>query len=244
MLQVRLFDKYIATIIVFFSIVLTTSYFVVHRFFSNKLNNKMQSLQQEQQISIEQLNNKLNKTNKQLNLTKEENKYLQSINQSLEKQLKDLQLLKQDTEYEIMQLKNHTLNLTQDHGTEKNNLLQKINLLNKNNTELQELIKELKLQIKSHKDNTYNLFQAGKLEVELSNVEQQLSEQYENMLHKKSTLNYLKDKCGTLRTNHNFCKEYDASLDNIGFLEQQIMLLTAKRDDLKQRINAYLASSK
>jgi len=60
MLQVRLFDKYIATIIVFFSIVLTTSYFVVHRFFSNKLNNKMQSLQQEQQISIEQLNNKLN----------------------------------------------------------------------------------------------------------------------------------------------------------------------------------------
>lgn len=244
MLQERLFNKYIATIILFFSIILIAGYFVVHRLFNNKLNNKIQSFQQEQQISTEQLNNKLIKTNKQLNLTKEENKYLQSINQSLEKQLKELQLIKQDTEYEIMQLKNHTLALTQDHGTEKNNLLQKINLLNKNNSDLQELIKELQLQIKNHKDNTYSLFQAGKLEVELSNVDKQLSEQYENMLHKKSTLNYLKDKCGSLRTNNNFCKEYDAALENISFLEQQIMLLTSKRDDLKQRINAYLASSK
>lgn len=243
MLQECLLDRRFFIIIILLSI-LIVGYFSIHRFFNSKLNHKLRSLQQEQQISIEQLNNKLAKTNKQLNLTKEENKHLQSVNQSLEKKIKDLQLAKQDTEYEIMQLKNHTLALTQEYGSEKNNLLQKINALNKNNSDSQELIKELQLQIKNHKDNTYSLFQAGKLEVELSNVEKKLSEQYENILQRKSNLNYLKDKCGTLRTNNSFCKEYDTTLDNIVFLEQQIALLTSKRDDLKQRINAYLVSSK
>ncbi|MGD0465827.1 MAG: hypothetical protein ABSA84_03960 [Gammaproteobacteria bacterium] len=216
----------------------------LQQFFNKKLNVKIAAVEQEQQVFMEQFNNKLLKVNKQLMAVKEENRNLQTINQVLEKKSKEFQFAQNDTEYKISALNDQKLQLEEAYDLEKKAFLHKITALNKNKTELEELIKELQLQIKNSKDNSYSLFQAGKLEVELSNVEQQLSEQYESISQKKSNLNNLKDKCGKLRTNSSYCKEHDTISLNVATLEQQIEHLKAKREDLKQRINFYLSSAK
>lgn len=246
MLQERLFIKHFSKqiILCISGVFIIASFIVMQHVFNKKINNKMELFEQEQQILIEQLNNKLLKSNKQLNVTKEENKNLHMINQSLEKKLKELQITKQDIEKEIVVLKEQNSVLIKSSDDEKNDFLQKINHLNKNKSDLEDLIKELQLQIKNHKDNTYSLFQAGKLEVELSSVEQQLSEQYDIINQKKNNLNYLKNKCGVLRTNSSFCQEYDNVVESVSVLEQHIILLKTKREDLKHRINSYLAASK
>jgi chromosome segregation ATPase len=222
-----------SVIILFSLIIIVISFIVIYQLFNNKFSNKIAYLEEEQQVLVEQLNNKLVKSNKYLTVIKEENKNLQLLNQALEQKIKELQLLKEDTEYKIIALNDKNIELEQSY----NNLI-------KDKSDLEALHKELQLQIKNHKDNTYSLFQAGKLEVELSSVEQQLSEQYDNIAKKKNNLSYLKNKCGTLRINSVFCKEYDITLENIVMLEQQTEHLKIKREDLKQRINAYLASAK
>lgn len=204
------------------------------KFFEKRLKNKLVAFEQEQQLVIEQLNNRLSKINKQLLLVKDENRNLQINNQLLEKKLKHSQTESSDNQFK----------LEQTYSLEKDNLLQQIANLNKEKSELNSVIKELQVQIKNQKDNTYSLFQAGKLEMELANIEQQLSEYYETIHQKKSNLNKLKEKCGVLRIHNNFCKEYDYVLAQIPPMEQQVELLKMQREDLKQRINSYLSSSR
>ena len=98
-------------------------------------------------------------------------------------------------------------------------------------------------QLKSSKTNSYGLFQAGKLEVELSSLDQKLAEHYDNLSTKKNDLVTLKEKCGVFRNNTKFCDEYDIVLNNIDTLEKQIEYMQEQRLDLKQRINIYLSSS-
>ena len=223
---------------------IAVSFIALQQFFNKKLSIKLAAVEQEKQLFTEQFNNKLLKVNKQLMAVKEENRNLQTNNLALEKKSKEFQFVQNDTEYKMAALNDQKLQLEQAYDVEKNALLQKITTLSKNKIELESLIKELQLQIKNSKDNTYSLFQAGKLEVELSSVEQQLAEQHDNISQKKSNLNNLKDKCGRLRTNSISCKEHDAVSLSISMLEQQIEHLKTKREELKQRINFYISSAK
>jgi hypothetical protein len=63
---------------------------------------------------------------------------------------------------------------------------------------INKIIAQLQQQIKNYKFNSYSLFQAGKLELELSNLDQKLIEYYDNITQKKSQIFSLKDKCGKL----------------------------------------------
>ena len=128
MLQERLFIKNFSKqiILCISGLFIIASFIVMQHVFNKKINNKMELFEQEQQILIEQLNNKLLKSNKQLNVTKEENRNLQMINQSLEKKLKELQITKQDIEKDIMLLKDKNSVLIKAYDDEKNNFLQKV----------------------------------------------------------------------------------------------------------------------
>ncbi len=216
---------------------------VLQQFFSKRLDFNAASSEQEQQLITDQFNNQLLKLNKQLSAFKDENRHLKNANQELEKKLEESRYVEHEIHSKIDKLSVQKSQLEKTYHFENNTLQQKITILNKENLELQALISELQQQIKNHKINSYGLFQAGKLEVELSNLDQQLVEQYDNVAQKKSGVSTLKDKCGKLRTNGKFCKEYDASVNSIIVLEKQLEHLHNKRDDLKQRINTYLSSS-
>lgn len=216
---------------------------LLDHFFVNKLNIKLASCEQEQELLTETFNNKLDKLNKQVAFLKEENRNIKIYNQDLESKLEELKYTQYNISQQLDQISKLKSDLEKNHVSEANSLQRKVSSLRKENSDLHALIKELQLQIQNYKVNSYGLFQAGKLEIELSNLEQQLNEQYENINQKKSSMIHLKDKCGTLRTNSRFCKEYDIALNSVELLEKQLEHLQGKREDLKSRINIYLSSS-
>ncbi len=243
-MQWKIFKNASKEIIIISIVIIVVSFIAFQQFFSKNLTMKTAIFQEEQQLLTEQFNKKLAKLTKNFNFVKEENRSLQELNHTLEKKLEELEYTKENINYQLTDFNNKIAGLEGTYNSEKNVLQQKIAMLKKDNVELQELIKELQQQIKNHKDNSYSLFQAGKLEVELSKIEQQILEQYDNILQKKNNLEKLKEKCGTLRMNTNFCKEYDAGMIHLTTLEKQMEHLQNKREDLKQRINTYLSSAK
>ncbi len=211
--------------------------------FVNKLDFKVSSCEKEKELLIEQFNHKLTKLNKQLVAIKDENLHIKSFNQELENQLEEFRNKEYNIVKKLDKIKAQKTQLENTYIVENNFLQNKLKTLNVENSTLQDLIKELQLQIKNYKINSYGLFQAGKLEVELSNLDQQLMEQYENIAQKKAGIEVLKNKCGKLRSNSKFCKEYDAVVNSIALLEKHLEHAQHKREDLKQRINVYLSSS-
>ena len=215
----------------------------LQQLFMKRINFKVASCEKEQELFTEQFNDKLSKLNKQLMIVKDENKHLKNVNQELEQKLEEFRYIEHDIRSKLDKIIEQKAHLEKTYHSENNSLQQQLKNSSKENAELHALISELQLQIKNYKVNSYGLFQAGKLEVELSNLDQQLVEQYENIAQKKNGISVLKDKCGKLRINSKFCKEYDTSLNNINLLEKQLEHLQNKREDLKQRINVYLSSS-
>lgn len=215
----------------------------LQQLFMKKINFKVAVCEQEQELFTEQFNSKLSKLNKQLTIAKDDNRNLKNANQELEQKLEEFQRKQHDTLHKLEKIKEQKLQLEKKYRSDNNSLQQQLKNLNKDYAELHALVKELQQQIKNYKMNSYGLFQAGKLEMELSNVEQQLVEQYENIAQKKNGIGLLQAKCGKLRMNSKFCKEYDAALSSTNLLEKQLEHLQNKREDLKQRINIYLSSS-
>lgn len=217
--------------------------FLLSNFFVNGLHFKIATCEQENESLTEQFANKSEKLNKQFVMIKDENRNIKIYNQDLQQKLEQFKYVEHDIRKKLDKIKEQKVQLEKTYSSENNSLQHQLKNLHKENIELHALIKELQLQIKNYKVNSYGLFQAGKLEVELSDLDQQLVEQYEHINQKKNNIGILKDKCGKLRINSKFCKEYDSSVNTITLLEKQLEHLQNKREDLKQRINVYLSSS-
>lgn len=217
--------------------------FVIQKFLVQSVDFKVAICETEQQAITEKINNKVTKLNKKYTIIKDENRSLKASTQELSRKVEDLKYIENDLNQQLKQLEAEKLNLEKTYVTENVNLKKKVETLNQENAELNRIITQLQQQIKNYKFNSYSLFQAGKLELELSNLDQKIIEYYDNINQKKNKMIGLKDKCGKLSTNTKFCDEYDFHADTIKVLQQQIDHLQEERDDLKQRINIYLSSS-
>jgi chromosome segregation ATPase len=209
----------------------------------NNTNHKLISYEQDQQLLQEEHRIKILSLNKQLTMAQNEAKHLMSTNLDLSEKLDQFKYVEHDIQEQLYKLKNQKAQLEKNYQKENELLHNKLAMANKKNSEHEKLLSELKQQVKNYKVNSYGLFQAGKLEVELAKLEQQIVEYYDNVTQKKSNITVLKDKCGKLRTNSKMCQEYDSSVETISILEKQLEHLQNKREDLKQRIHVYLSSS-
>lgn len=215
----------------------------MQKFLVKSVDVKVAICEREQQTLAEKINNKVIKINKQYTIVKDENRSLKAAVQDLSKNVENLKIIENDLNEQLRQLKAEKSNLEKNYTTEHLDLQKKVEGLTEENTELNRIITQLQQQIKNYKFNSYSLFQAGKLELELSNLDQKLIEYYDNINQKKNKMLSLKDKCGKLRTNIKFCEEYDFYADTIKVLQQQVEHIQEERDDLKQRINVYLSAS-
>lgn len=230
--------------IVLFSIVVLAGLWIgIQKFFVNTLDHKVAGYEQEQQFFSDECNSKLSKLNKKLALLNNENRSSKASEQELSGKLAEAKSETAGLKEQLNNLQNQKLESDNSHNIEINALKKKLNDLTTDNQSLTNLITQLQQQLKNSKTNSYGLFQAGKLEVELSSLDQKLAEHYDNLSTKKNDLVTLKEKCGVFRNNTKFCDEYDIVLNNIDTLEKQIEYMQEQRLDLKQRINIYLSSS-
>lgn len=98
----------------------------------------------------------------------------------------------------------------------------------------------LKAKAAAYKKSSYNLFQAGKLELELSELEQQITDKHEKYLLLKRTIGELKPKCGKVIKNLRYCSQMEVAQQSVEGLDKQLEYLRGKRDDLHERIQGYL----
>lgn len=216
---------------------------VVRKFLVTTVDFKVAICEKEQQALTEQFNAKIIKINKKYSIAQGEIRSLKASIQELLQKVEDLRFIEKDLNVQLTQLQNEKLNLEKTYNSNNLKLQKKNESLTQENAELNRIINQLQQQIKNYKFNSYSLFQAGKLELELSTLDQKLIEYYDNITQKKSKMLALKDKCGKLKTNTKFCEEYDFYVDNINGLQQQIESLQEERDDLKRRINVYLSTT-